>query len=315
MSNIQHQYVDIGANLLDSCFRGQYHGTQKHPDDFDDIITRARNVGVNACLVTAGCVSEAVDGIALSEHAPDNMTFATTVGVHPCRVKDVFHDRHHSNLSIDRHSVTQDEWDVMVMQEMLRLADSNHVRAIGEFGLDYDRLFFTPKELQQKYFAFQFKMLDTCHKPLFLHCRAADDEFIAAMRENRHRFTNGVVHSFDGSLDSLNALLSLGLYIGINGCSLRDASAHEVVKHIPLDRIMIETDCPYCGIKPTHASFKHVKTTFPTTKKFVSGSCLKDRSEPCHIVQVAEALSAIMNVSLDDLTRNAYDNSMRVFFQ
>jgi len=76
------------------------------------------------------------------------------------------------------------------------------------------------------------------------------------------------------------------LYIGVNGCSLKTKENMEVVKQIPLDRIMLETDAPYCDIKNSHDSFKLVKTKFDKVKKekLVKGQICKDRCEPCFMV-------------------------------
>jgi TatD DNase family protein len=78
----------------------------------------------------------------------------------------------------------------------------------------------------------------------------------------------------------------LGLYIGVNGCSLKTEENIEVVKNIPLDRILLETDAPYCDIRNTHASSKFIKTKFDKVKKekMKKGLICKDRNEPCMIV-------------------------------
>ena len=126
-----------------------------------------------------------------------------------------------------------------------------------------------------------------------------------------------VVHSFDGTAAEAADLLSLpGVYIGINGCSLRSEASLEVVRTIPLDRLMLETDAPWCSIKNTHPGKPFVVTEWATKDKkkafrnleeaCVSGDeasrlaeearlrdvTVKDRSEPCHIAQVAEVLAA-----------------------
>lgn len=93
------------------------------------------------------------------------------------------------------------------------------------------------------------------------------------------------MHSFTEDENVLNQYLSLDLYIGVNGCSLKTKENCEVVKKIPLDRIMLETDAPYCDIRSTHSSFGFVKTTFDKVKKekMKKGLICKDRNEPCMI--------------------------------
>ncbi|OMJ16985.1 putative deoxyribonuclease TATDN1 [Smittium culicis] len=93
---------------------------------------------------------------------------------------------------------------------------------------------------------------------MFLHNRNTGTDFVTMIKQNRHRFTSGVVHSFTGSLEEMLELVNLDLYIGINGCSLKTEDNLAVAKQIPENRLMIETDCPYCDIKKTHASYKYL---------------------------------------------------------
>lgn len=96
----------------------------------------------------------------------------------------------------------------------------------------------------------------------------------------------------------------MGLYIGINGCSLKTEENLEVVKQIPLDRIMLETDCPYCDIRNSHASAKYLKTTFPKVakEKYSKDKLLRDRNEPCAIVQVCEVVAALLGKTEEEVS-------------
>jgi len=118
---------------------------------------------------------------------------------------------------------------------------------------------------------------------MYLHSRNTDNDFYTIVKENRHKFTTGVVHSFTETTDVLQQYLSLDLYIGVNGCSLKTKENIETVKAIPLDRIMLETDSPYCDVKSSHESFKLIKTKFDRIKKekMKPGLLCKDRNEPC----------------------------------
>lgn len=158
--------------------------------------------------------------------------------------------------------------------------------AIGECGLDYDRFQFSDKESQLKAFPPHFDLAQSTGLPMYLHSRNTQGEFVEIVRNNRSKFTTGVVHSFTGDLQELNDLLSLDLYIGVNGCSLKTAENVEVVRSIPVERMMIETDCPYCEIRKSSPAYAFIKTHFQyKAKEKYSAECLvRGRNEPCTIV-------------------------------
>ena len=136
------------------------------------------------------------------------------------------------------------------------------------------------------------------------------------IQEHRDKLVGGgVVHSFDGTMEEMQELVSLGLYIGINGCSLKTHENLQVAAAIPEDYLLIETDAPWCAIKASHAGFKHIKTTFPTKKKekHEVGWMIKDRNEPCTLIHILEILSEVRGVDLIYLAEKTFQNSMKLF--
>ena len=124
----------------------------------------------------------------------------------------------------------------------------------------------------------------------------------------------GVVHSFTDSLEHLNDLLLLpNIYIGINGCSLKTEENLSVARHVPLERLLIETDAPYCSIKKSSAGYRHIETHFPTKKKFERGCLLDGICEPCMLVQVLEVVAALRAVGTDVVAGHVEANALNLF--
>jgi TatD DNase family protein len=92
---------------------------------------------------------------------------------------------------------------------------TGHVVAIGECGLDFDRLQHCTREVQMQYFELQFKLAEETQLPMFLHSRATAGAMVDMLKKNRSRFTTGVVHSFDGDAEEAAAIVALDLYIGM----------------------------------------------------------------------------------------------------
>ncbi|KAK9727620.1 hypothetical protein K7432_001704 [Basidiobolus ranarum] len=140
------------------------------------------------------------------------------------------------------------------------------------------------------------------------------------IRKNRHRFTQGVVHSFTGTPEEAKEILDLDLYIGINGCSLKTQENLDTVASIPIERMMIETDAPWCDIRPTHASYKYLKDKpellFESKKKerFELGLMVKSRNEPCTLRQVLEVIAGLHARDAQDVAEIVYQNTCNVFW-
>lgn len=253
-------------------FRGVYGGTTKHPDDFNQILTRSWDTGLQKIIITVGTLAEIEEAVTLTKTCPDKLY--TTLGVHPTRCGEFDSadnpEAHFQRLceSLDQHR--------------------EHIVALGELGLDYDRLHFCDKDTQRKYFE---KQLDLCSRydlPLFLHSRNCHGDFVEILGRNLDKIKRfGVVHSFTGSWEEADELIRLGFSIGINGCSVKTAENLEMAKRIPGDKLMLETDAPWCGIRPSHAGAKFVETKLATVKrkeKWTKDSLIDGRNEPCQIV-------------------------------
>ncbi|KZV48973.1 TatD related DNase [Dorcoceras hygrometricum] len=198
------------------------------------------------------------------------------------------------------------------------LKKANKVVAIGECGLDYDRLHFCRPEIQKKYFEKQFHLAYATKLPMFLHMRAAAEDFCVILEQNKHRFCSGVAHSFTGSAEDRDRLLSFdNLFLGVNGCSLKTTENLNVVKGIPLERMMIETDSPYCDIKTTHAGINFVKSLWTSKKKekYDPECVVKGRNEPCLVRQVLEVVAGVKGgLDIGRVSKTLYNNTCRVFF-
>ena len=129
--------------------------------------------------------------------------------------------------------------------------EAGYATAFGEIGLDYDRLYLSEKEPQLKYFEAQLDIAVKVQLPLFLHSRAASEDFERLLAPHLSQLPKkGLVHSFTGTIEEMERLVALGLDIGVNGCSMKTDENLAVIRQIPMNRMQIETDGPWvsCNI-------------------------------------------------------------------
>jgi TatD DNase family protein len=198
--------VDIGANLTHASFR----------DDLDAVLARARQAGVGTVIVTGTSVEESRRAAALG--------LPFTAGVHPHHARDC---------------------GPATIPELRVLAGHEKCVAIGECGLDFNRNY-SPHPDQEKWFVAQLELGLELGKPLFLHSRDAHPRFGQILRT--YKVGKAVAHCFTGEREELRAYLDLDLYIGITGwiCDeRRGRHLLELVKEIPAERLLLETDSPY----------------------------------------------------------------------
>ncbi|WP_307206285.1 TatD family hydrolase [Paenibacillus harenae] len=204
--------IDIGVNLMHRSFH----------QDREQVVERAVANQVEPLILTGTSLRNSTDAARYASRYPGKL-FATA-GIHPHDAKSC---------------------DGQTMAKLRQLAALPQVVAIGECGLDYNRDF-SPRDVQRKWFAEQIRLAFELDMPLFLHEREAFSDFAAILKENEVK--HAVVHCFTGTQTELKAYLEMGFHIGITGwiCDERRGKhLRELVRQIPLDRLMIETDAPF----------------------------------------------------------------------
>jgi TatD DNase family protein len=251
------QLVDIGANLTHASFS----------QDLEQVVTRARQAGVASLIVTGTTVEESWD----ARQIADRFDLYATAGVHP----------HHAR-----------QCGPQTIARLRELAKHPRVVAVGECGLDFNRNY-SPHPDQETWFIAQLKLGLELGKPLFFHSRDAHPRFAEILRQ--YKPPKAVAHCFTGEKAELDAYLELGLYIGITGwiCDERRGKhLVELVRDIPRDRLLLETDSPYLtprDLKPQPKARRNEPALLP------------------HILKaVARALGRSPEEVAADTTRNAH---------
>ncbi|SPO28859.1 related to 3'--_5' exonuclease and endonuclease [Ustilago trichophora] len=331
----QPQFIDIGVNLTDPVFRGSYHGKQAHQDDLYNVLSRSTSAGVVAQILTGGNLAESHEALSLAQQYPG---FYSTAGCHPTRTSEM--EAYADGAEVYLQKIKE------VILDSRKAPEAAKVVAVGECGLDYDRLHFSPADVQKKHFATQLTLAAEVRLPLFLHSRAAHADFVEILKpkisdihsalssqdKGEHKDDKdakrvGVVHSFTGSIDQVKELLDLGLFIGINGCSLKTQENLDVLQHIPLSRLMLETDAPWCDPRSTHASHSHIQSFKsqhsdlhalyqpPSVKKekWKPDAMVKGRNEPCVIGLVAATVASVKGVPIGEVAEAAMYNTRWLF--
>lgn len=253
------KYYDIGLNLF----------CKQFPEP-EQVIKEAENNGV-CCILTG---TDNKENAKIDEFVKEHNVFGTA-GIHP--------------HNADRAG----KEDFNYIEKIL--SENKKIVAVGECGLDYDRMFST-KENQIRCLEKHIVLAEKLGKPLFLHERSAADDFIKRFKKHQDICKKSVVHCFTGNKEILDKYLSMGFSIGITGwiCDdRRSKELREAVRIIPLDRILVETDAPYL------------------TPKNVQG--LGRVNVPQNIIYVVKELAKYMKVSEEELIENAKKNTEKLF--
>ena len=254
------QLLDIGANLTHESFR----------HDLDAVLARAVAHGVDKMIVTGASRDGSEHALALARaHAG---TLFATAGVHP------------------HHAVDYDDATDVRLRELAR---DPTVRAVGETGLDYNRNY-SPREVQLQVFERQLRIAADLQLPLFLHQRDAHADFIALLRRYRDRVPATVVHCFTDTGEALRDYLDLDCHIGITGwiCDERRGThLRELVREIPANRLMLETDAPYLLPRTVRPQPPHRRNE-PMYLKHICEEIARDRGESAEVTAANSTATA-----------------------
>ncbi len=241
----------------------------RYDTDRNAVLQRAEAAEVEA-MVTIGCdLATSRAAVTLAQAHPQ--VFAT-IGVHPHEAKEI-----------------KEGW----YEAFRSLARQPKIVAYGEIGLDY-HYDHSPREVQRERFREQIHLARELALPLVIHTREAQEDTVTILREEGAKDLGGVFHCFSGDAWLAKDALDLGFYLSFSGVlTFKNATMlRDIAKTVPLDRLMIETDCPYL-------------TPVPYRGK---------RNEPAYVQYVAETLAEVRgNRSLESIARATMDNTKRLF--
>lgn len=254
------RWVDTHAHLDD----------RKYQADQLEVIQRAMGAGVTTIINIGADLASSRASVKLAEGSPG---LYATVGVHP-----------HDAATVDRGA----------LDELRRLAQHPRVVAIGEIGLDYYRDL-SPRPQQREAFAAQLDLAASLGKPVVIHDREAHDETVGLLNEWARGGASraGVMHCFAGDLALARRVLDLGFYIGVDGPVTFNNARRlvELVRQLPADRLLLETDCPYLTPHPHRGR----------------------RNEPAYVPLIAQRIAEIKEVSLAWIASVTSANAARLF--
>ncbi len=239
--------------------------------DFEGVLKRSRQEGVEKIMVVGITQKSCKLAVKLADDHPG--IFAS-VGIHPHDVKDCTEE---------------------VLNSLKKLAKNKKVKAWGETGLDFNRMF-SPRALQEKWFARQIETAHELGLPLIFHERDSNGRFYEMLKNHLESDAKGVVHCFSGNRKELFDYLSMGLYIGITGIvtiESRGAELRKLVSEIPQDRLLVETDAPYLTPAPQKNKTR--------------------RNEPAFVKSVILKIAEVRGEDPEALSSRIWENTHRLY--
>ncbi|MEK7630380.1 MAG: TatD family hydrolase [Patescibacteria group bacterium] len=270
-------------------------------EDYKETITRAFSHGVG--MVNVGTQKDtSLRAVEIAREFPGSVYAA--IGLHPVHVSKSFHDESELGLGEAAKAFTSrgENFDYDFYK---KLASDPKVVAIGECGLDYFRVESSKLEVvrdkQKETFLKQIELSHEVKKPLMIHCRNAPSansgqafaDLISTLSVMSHKLlvNPGIIHFFSGTKEEAEKLVNLGFSFTFGGVITFARDYDEVIKTIPLDRILSETDAPYVTPEPYRGK----------------------RNEPSYVVEVVKKLAEIKGISVDEMADSILANAKKIF--
>ncbi len=255
---MENKFIDSHAHLDDERF----------DEDREELINSLQENGIEAVLNPGADLKTSRAAVALADKYP---FIYAAVGCHP-------HD-----------SKFMDDDTMNIFRE---LAKNKKVLGIGEIGLDYyyDN---SDRETQKIWFREQIRLAKELDLPYIVHDRDAHEDIIRIMKEEHHSGTRGILHCYSGSVEMAREFMKLGFYISLGGpVTFKKAKTPKMVaKEVPMERLLIETDCPYLAPEPFRGK----------------------RNEPKLVKHVAEEIAKIREVTASEIAEKTKENFKRLF--
>lgn len=259
-------FVDIHAHL----------NFKNYKNDFNKVVKRAVKNGVTKIICVSSNISESEKAIEIAKKH-FGIVYAA-VGIHPHQTDPG------TKLSLEQQ-----------IQELSRLARKKEVVAIGEFGFDYSLAPPEEKDRSKKEQIFLFeKQIELALKnnlPINVHSREASSDTFEMLKKYAKKGLKGVWHCYSGGKKRIERVRELGFYFGVDGNLTYDPGLQNVFKQIPLEKILLETDCPFLAPEPYRGS----------------------RNEPAHVKIIAECLAKLKDTSLEEVAKTTTQNAKNLF--
>ena len=230
---------------------------EQYDNDRNEVIQRARESGVEYILSASSNIASSIENVALTQNY--DLIYAA-VGVHP-----------HEVLDLNNNCISA----------LTDFAANPKVVAIGEIGLDYyyDN---SPREVQKMWFAKQISLARNLKLPVIVHDRDAHEDTLSILKNENARDVGGVLHCFSGSVEMAKEVMKQNFLISIAGpVTFKNANRLlEVVKYVPDDMLLIETDCPYLSPEPFRG-----RRNEPANVKLIAGTVAKIKDKPLEYIE------------------------------